>query len=314
MPEVVTMGETMAVMAPTEPGPLRYVASYRLRMAGAESNLAVGLCKLGHTAGWISRLGDDEMGRFVLNAVRAEGVDTRFVRWDDAHRTGLMLKEMGARETRVYYYRENSAASRLDEDALDEKYLKGASVLHLTGITPVLSESCARAADRAAQLAEKHGVPLSFDPNIRKKLWQGRDYRERLRRLLFSARIALLGVQEAEELLGTGEPEAVVRLLREKGAEWIALKNGAEGAWVADRNTLEKIPPFPCRAVDPIGAGDAFNAGFLAGILEGRGVADCGRMGCIAGAMTTETPGDVEGLPSRQQLLMHLENRQETFR
>ena len=83
---------------------------------------------------------------------------------------------------------------------------------------------------------------------------------------------------------------------------------------MADRNTLEKIPPFPCRAVDPIGAGDAFNAGFLAGILEGRGVADCGRMGCIAGAMAPETPGDVEGLPSRQQLLMHLENRQETFR
>ena len=132
----------MAVMAPKEAGPLRYVPDYRLRMAGAESNLAAGLCRLGHSAGWISRLGDDEMGRFVLNSVRAEGVDTCAVKTDGAHRTGLMLKETGSGETRVYYYRENSAASHLSPEDLEEEYLHSARIIHLTGITPVLSGSC----------------------------------------------------------------------------------------------------------------------------------------------------------------------------
>lgn len=314
MPEVITIGESMAVMTPGEPGPLRYVADYRLRMAGAESNLAVGLCKLGHTAGWISRLGEDEMGYFVLGAVRAEGVDTQYVKMDGAHRTGLMFKELRGAQTNVFYYRENSAASFLCPEDVKPRYLREASILHLTGITPVLSESCTRAVKAAADTAVRNGVRLSFDPNIRKKLWNGRDYTGLLRELLFTSQIALLGRSEAEELLGTGEPDAVVRLLRDKGAHWIALKDGSRGAWVADRSRIERIEPFDCTAVDSVGAGDAFNAAFLAGILEGRDLVTCGRMGGMAGAMATETSGDIEGLPSRAQLQLRLEHREVPLR
>lgn len=314
MPEVITIGESMAVMTPGEPGPLRYVADYRLRMAGAESNLAVGLCKLGHTAGWISRLGEDEMGYFVLGAVRAEGVDTQYVKMDGAHRTGLMFKELRGAQTNVFYYRENSAASFLCPEDIKPRYLREASILHLTGITPVLSESCTRAVKAAADTAVRSGVRLSFDPNIRKKLWNGRDYTGLLRELLFTSQIALLGRSEAEELLGTGEPDAVVRLLRNKGAHWIALKDGSRGAWVADQSRIERIEPFDCTAVDSVGAGDAFNAAFLAGILEGRDLVTCGRMGGMAGAMATETCGDVEGLPSRAQLQLRLEHREVPLR
>ncbi|MCI8443067.1 MAG: sugar kinase [Provencibacterium sp.] len=314
MPEVVTLGETMAVMAPAEPGPLRYVHEYRLKMAGAESNLAVGLCKLGHSAGWISRLGEDEMGYYLLGAIRGEGVDTGNVQMDAQHRTGLMLKQTGSGETKVFYYRENSAASCLSPEDLQEEYLAGASILYLTGITPALSESCEQAARKMADYAAKSGIPLGFDPNIRKKLWTGRDFRPLLRELLFSSRIALLGLDEAEELLGSREPQAIAALLREKGAAFIAIKDGGHGAWVADRQRLLKIEPFPCRTVDSIGAGDAFNAGFLSGILEGRDLKSCGRMGAIAGAMATETLGDIESYPSRSQLQLRLEEKPELFR
>lgn len=314
MPEVITIGETMAVMAPAQPGPLRYVHDYRLKMAGAESNVAVGLCKLGHSAGWISRLGEDEMGRYLLGAIRGEGVDAGCVHMDSGHRTGLMLKETGSGETRVYYYRENSAASHLCPEDLDESYLSGASILFLSGITPALSDSCAKAAGKLAEFAQKSGIPLGFDPNIRKKLWGGRDLCPQLRELLFSAQIALMGLDEAGELLSTREPQAIAALLREKGARYIAIKDGGRGAWVADREQLIKIDPFPCRAIDPIGAGDAFNAGFLAGILEGRDLLTCGRMGGIAGAMATETLGDIESYPSRSQMLLRLEEKPELFR
>lgn len=314
MPEVITAGETMAVMVPAEPGPLRYVHDYRLKMAGAESNAAVGLCKLGHSVGWISRLGEDEMGHYLLGAIRAEGVDTRNVRMDEQHRTGLMLKETGSGETKVYYYRQDSAASHMCAEDLDEGYLGAARILYLTGITPVLSEECRAAAKKIADISAERGIPMGFDPNIRKKLWNGRDFRPLLRELLFAARIPMLGLDEAKELLDTRDTEVIVSLLRGQGAEWIALKDGSRGAWVADRERIVKIEPFPCRSVDPVGAGDAFNAGFLAGILEGRDLQTCGRMGAAAGAMATETLGDIEGYPSRSQLQICLDGGQQIYR
>lgn len=314
MPEVITMGETMAVMAPKEAGPLHYITDYRLRMAGAESNLAVCLCKLGRTAGWISRLGKDEMGQFVLNSVRAEGVDTAGVRFDPDHRTGLMLKQLSAGETSVFYYRENSAASHLCPADLDEGYLKTAKVLHLTGITPVLSESCEAAVTAMADFARQNGILLSFDPNIRRKLWNGRDHVPYMRSLLEKADIALLGLDEAQALLGTDAPEDIIALLRSFGASYIAVKDGSRGAWAAGRTDTVFVPPFPCRCIDPVGAGDAFNAGFLAGILEGKSLANCARMGAVAGAMSTETTGDIEGCPTRAQLEAKLQKQAEIYR
>ena len=314
MPEVITAGETMAVMVPREPGPLRYVADYRLRMAGAESNLAVGLCKLGHTAGWISRLGDDELGQYVLGAVRAEGVDTSAVRFSAEEPTGVMFKEMGSRETKVYYYRRGSAASCLSPADLDETYLATARIIHLTGITPALSAACAQTVRAMAAFANSRGILFSFDPNIRRKLWRGEDPVPVLRELLFQAQICLLGLDEARELLGEEEPQEIAAILRAHGARFIALKDGARGAWAADETQLLRIPPYPCRVVDPVGAGDAFNAAFLAGILEGRPLEECGRMGGIAGAMATETAGDIEGCPSARQLRDRLEQREEIYR
>lgn len=314
MPELITIGETMAVMSPREQGPLRYVGDYKLRMAGAESNVAVGLCKLGHTAGWISRLGEDEMGAYVLNAVRAEGVDCSHVLLDPDHRTGLMLKEMGIGETKVYYYRENSAASHLCPKDLDKRYLSKAKIIHLTGITPVLSKSCEAAVDHMAAYAKQKGILLSFDPNIRKKLWKDKDYTGLMQSLLYMSDIALLGRDEAYQIMGTDDPEEIVIKLRSEGVRWIGVKDGGNGAWVADSESMEFVAPYPCRTIDPIGAGDAFNAAFLAGILEGRPLAESGQMAAIAGALATETPGDIEGYPSMKQLEMKLNAGKEIYR
>ena len=314
MPELITIGETMAVMSPREQGPLRYVGDYKLRMAGAESNVAVGLCKLGHTAGWISRLGDDEMGAYVLNAVRAEGVDCSNVIIDEEHRTGLMLKEMGNGETKVYYYRENSAASHLCQTDLNQRYLSSAKIIHLTGITPVLSKSCEGAVVAMASYAKKRKLLLSFDPNIRKKLWKDRDYGGLMQALLFMSDIALLGRDEAEQIMGLSDPEKIVNKLREEGVRYIGLKDGSSGAWVADESQMKFVAPYPCRTVDPIGAGDAFNAAFLAGILEGRTLSEIGRMAAICGALATETPGDIEGYPSKKMLQMKLDSEKEIYR
>lgn len=316
MPEIITIGETMAVFTPKSSGYLRYVRDFEMRIAGAESNLAIGAAKLGHSAGWVSSLGKDEFGAFVCNSIRAEGVDTSHVLWDSNHQTGLMCKQIrNASETSVFYYRDHSAASHMDGSILKEAYLKDSRILHLTGITPVLSDSCAEMAEKAFDTAKQFHLDVSFDPNIRRKLWGEKDYAPMLKNFLLQSQIILLGRDEAEVLLGTSEPERIMDQLFEKGsAKFVAVKDGAKGAVVGDGKSCFEIPPYPCHCIDPIGAGDAFNAAFLCGILEGKDVETCGKMGAVAGALSTETYGDIEGYPSREQMELVLNGNQMIYR
>lgn len=316
MPQIITIGETMATFTPGASGPLRYVNDYRLRIAGAESNVAIGLAKLGLDVAWISRLGEDEFGHFVCNQTRAEGVDCRGVIFDRQHRTGVMFKETGAGETKVFYYRENSAASHLQPQDLDPALFAEAKILHLTGITPVLSESCKQTTLAAIELAKRQGMLLSFDPNIRKKLWGSVDHSPLIRQITLQSEVVLLGLDEAEALFGLRQADAIFDQLFDQGcAQYVAIKNGADGAWVADRQRRLKLPPFPCKCIEPIGAGDGFNAGFLAGLLaQGGDVETAGRMGCICGALATQTPGDVEGYPDALQMEADLAGANITYR
>lgn len=303
MPECLTLGETMAAFAPDRTGPLRYVPNYSLRIAGAESNTAIGAAKLGVSTAWISRLGADEFGQYIRNQIRAEGVDCSGVHFDPAHRTGVMFKQTGSGESSVFYYRENSAASHMTPQDLDGALFRSCRILHLSGITPVLSESCSETVHAAIRLARKYGAKVSFDPNIRQKLWKGRDYTPLLRQLTACAEIVLMGLDEAEVLFGTRNVEQLCTELFAAGrAEVAAFKDGSRGAWIADRNQCIRLEPYPCRCIDPIGAGDGFNAGVLAGLLQGRTLEQAGRMGAVCGALATEVPGDVEGYPDAARM------------
>lgn len=315
MPELITFGETMISFVPKVPGALRYECEYHMRIAGAESNLAIGVAKLGRKVGWISRLGRDEFGFFVLKAIRGEGVDTSEVILTEEHKTGLMFKQMGVGETKVFYYRENSAASHFSEHDLKETWFQEAKIIHLTGITPVLSKECKQAVLTAIRMAQMYGTKISFDPNIRKKLWNEVDYAPLLREITLASHIVLLGLEEAEVLFGTKKPDEIFDLLLKQGkAEYIAIKNGADGAWVCDKYMRTQIEPHPCKCVEPIGAGDAFNAGFLSGILENQDITTCGRMGAIAGAMATQSVGDIEGYPDIIQMKAELAGTQVVYR
>src|SRR5919201_131516 len=175
MLEVVTLGETMVLLLAEQPGPMREATTFRRHIAGAESNVAVGLSRLGHVSGWVSRVGDDEFGRAVVFRIRGEGVDTSRVMTDPEAPTGLVIRErreVGPVEQ--VYYRRGSAASRLSPDDVDAAYIAQASFLHLTGITPALSATCREAVFAAAEIAAEAGVRVVLDPNYRSKLW-GRD-------------------------------------------------------------------------------------------------------------------------------------------
>ncbi|GAA0614524.1 2-dehydro-3-deoxygluconokinase [Virgibacillus siamensis] len=309
--DVVTLGETMILFVPEHTGPMRNTDRFTTRVAGAESNVAIGLARLGFQAGWISRLGDDEFGKKIRAFIRGEGVDTTRVIFDASADTGLFFKEkLAPGEWRVNYYRKNSAASRMRPEDMDESYIAGAKFLHITGITPALSEHCYETVLSAVEAAKKHGVLVVFDPNLRRKLWQEEKAREVLLELVSKADIVLPGMDEAEFLFGSGSPDQLARQFQKYGVTVVVMKLGKQGAYYSDQNFDGYVEGFEVsEVVDPVGAGDGFSAGFLSGLLDGLDLHEAVRRANAVGAMVTMAPGDVEGLPEKERLLNFVQSR-----
>ena len=303
---VVTLGESMAALASTAPGPLRHASHLRLSIAGAESNVAIGVRRLGHPAAWIGRVGADEFGALILERLRAEQVDVSAARIDPDAPTGLLVKEQRTPDvTRVHYYRTGSAGSRLRPEDLAEgraaRLIADAAVLHLTGITPLLSTGASEAVVRAVELAAAAGVPVSLDVNHRTALGSPARMRELLRPLLPRVSHLFAGEQELLLLTDTTDEQRALRTLH--GTD-VIVKRGASGASVYSPRHPEPVhaPAVPVRAVDPVGAGDAFVAGYLAGLLDGPPVPERLRLGCLTGAFAVSVPSDWSGLPTRDEL------------
>lgn len=310
MPEVVTLGETMVLFSPDQQGPLRYIHHFSKRIAGAESNVAIGLARLGHSSGWIGNVGEDEFGEFVVREIRAEGVDVSRVRKVKDAPTGIMFKELNeGRETKVTYYRRLSAASRMVPDELDREYIRGARLLHISGITPALSSSCLETVFEAASIARSGGVKVCFDPNIRLKLWSAGEAAETIKSILPLADIVLPGIDEGRILFGADSADEIIDQCLRRGAEIVALKLGANGCIVSDANQRHQVSPFAVgKILDTVGAGDAFAAGFIAGLLENMPLIQCGRLANAMGAFAVTVSGDIEGLPVRGQLEQFMQN------
>lgn len=304
MAEVVTFGETMVLLIPRDNGPLRHAAEFKKHVGGAESNVAVGLARLDRDVAWFSRLGADPHGEYVECFVRGEGVDTEAVVRDPDAPTGVFFKERrSAGDERVYYYRHGSAASRLSPADLPREFIADASFLHVTSITPALSDSCRETVFDAVATARENGVAVTVDPNLRLKLWDDRDSMlETTFDLFAAADVAFPGIGEAEVLFGSDDPDAIADEVLGMGPDVVVVKMGEDGAYVAGPDVREHVPAYDVEPVDEIGAGDGFVAGFLAARLAGEDLVAATRQGCAVGALATTVPGDVEGLPTRGEL------------
>jgi len=302
--DVVTFGETMVLFAAAEQGPLRFASTYTRHAAGTESNFAIGLARLGHRVGWFSRVGDDEFGQYIVNTVRGEGVDTSRVIVDPEAPTGVLFKEkreLGPR--RIVYYRRGSAASRLTPGDLDGDYIASARYLHLTGITPALSESARATVFAAAQLARARGVTVSFDPNLRLRLWTREQARETMRALLPLCDLVLPGLDEAELLVDEPDPDRAADAIRALGPSTVVVKLGPKGALAVAPEGRVRAPGVRLeRIVDPVGAGDGFAAGFICGQLRGLDLVESLKIANTVGAFATTVVGDVEGLPTWREV------------
>lgn len=314
--EVVTFGESMVLFNPDSKGPLRYVHNFNKSIAGAESNVAIALSRLGHKVGWYSKLGDDEFGRYIQATIRGEGVDVSRVKTDSERNTGILFKERFVHvNPNVYYYRKGSAASSLSVEDIDAEYIKASKILHITGITPALSKSAREAVFKAIEIAKENQVIVSFDPNIRLKLWSVEEARPILLEIIKMSDIVLPGIEEGRILFGTEDRDEIVNNLLESGCDTIAVKLGKDGCYVANRTKRYFVKGYTVEAPeDTVGAGDGFAAGFLAGLLRNLGIKEAAEYANGVGAMATLVRGDMEGFPTFEQLMQFIGKKEQVDR
>jgi sugar/nucleoside kinase (ribokinase family) len=292
----------MGLLDPDED--LSYGSRFSLRMAGAESNFAIALARLGVPSRWISRVGEDPIGTMIVDALAGEGVDVSRVRRDPGAPTGMYYKARAGGVTAVHYYRHGSAASRLAAGDVPDEALDGVALVHLTGITMALSPSAAGLVADVAARASARGMRVTFDLNWRPSLWEGPvAARRAYERVLPLADWVLCGAEEGAILFGGSTPGETIAALRDAGAGDAVVRVGARGAALLEAGREVIVPPEQLiDVVDEVGAGDAFAAGFVYALLQGAAPRIATATGNRLAAYALRGSGDWETLPGAEEL------------
>jgi 2-dehydro-3-deoxygluconokinase len=290
-PDVIAVGETMFSLVALD-GPLDEATSFHATHGGAESNTCVALTRLGTSAAWVSRVGTDPPGDRILAVLGREGVQLSWVKSDPDRPTGLMLRDtVGA----VRYYRTGSAASALSPDDLEKVPVEDARAVFATGITPLLGPDPGRAI--RALFRRARGM-RALDLNLRKGLWGSDRTVDLIEPLLRSCDLVFAGVDELGAFEEAPTAEGLARAFAPRGPREIVVKGGSSGAGALDpEGRWHEVAPAPVRDVDPVGAGDAFDGGYLHARLAGAEVPEALAEGARCGAAVAATIGDADGVP-----------------
>ena len=300
--ELVTVGETLALMSNAQPGLLRHQRRLDLGIGGSESNVAIGARRLGTSSAWIGRVGDDEFGHLVMRELLAETVRVHATT-DPERPTALMVKERRTSDTaRVFYYRSGSAGANLAVTDLDRDLIERAKVLHVTGITLALSDSAREAVDVAVGWAREAGTAVSLDLNYRSRLWNPDQFAATLQPLLSRADLVFGSEHEFEYLVGAGTPLAQLEKVASARPGEVVVKRGASGASARSDGRLVESAALAVPAIDTVGAGDAFVAGWLSEWIRHEPVEQRMRTAIACGAFACTVAGDWEGAPTRPEL------------
>ena len=306
MHDVVTVGEALVLLAADQPGPLASVRSYTSYTAGAETNVAVGLSRLGLRVGWASRLGEDDNGRYLREAFVREGIDCSHVAMVSGEHTAYMYKARvdDGTDPPIQYHRQHSAASRMGPQDLDVTWLTQARHLHVTGVFPALSAQTLATVKAAMTAMRSHHKTISFDPNVRLMLWpEATHMAATLNDLARLADWVLPGLDEGRLLTGQDTPEDIAAFYRESGATVVVVKLGPEGAYFdGPQGRGYMAASAVTQVVDTVGAGDAFAVGVISGLLDHLPLKQAVKRAAWLGARAVQVRGDTEGLPTRAEL------------
>ena len=292
--DLVTFGEPLISFIAGETGPLHGVRHFLRSLAGAEINVAIGMVRLGYKVGYVSRVGNDVFGEMILKTLRSEGIDTRLMGIDEQRPTGFQLKSrVVIEDPEVFYFRRGTAASSLAIDPAHGAYFSSARHAHLTGIPLALSQSSYAFAEGVVSICSGTGTTVSFDPNLRPKLWPNRqEMIDTVNRMACRADWVLPGLSEGILLTGYSSPHDIAEFYLERGVSVVVVKLGPVGAYFRTKYEEGYADGFPVQSVDTVGAGDGFAVGLISGMLDGLSLRDCVERANAAGAMTVMSQED----------------------
>lgn len=300
---VFTMGDAMVTFDPAQTGPLRYVPSFTRKVGGAELNFAIGCARLGLHTKWASRLGGDEFARVIYNFARGEGVDMTNVEFVKGYPTSLNFKEVredGSGKT--FYYRYQSPILTLEPEHITEEMLEGIDLIHLTGVFLAIDPKNLAIVKRVLEIAREKEITVSFDPNIRLKLWTLDQAKAAYHEVLPFVDILLTGLDEIEMIIGGASIGALENCAAQYNIDQLVIKDGSNGAKVLTGGTWYEKEAFSVKPIDTVGAGDGFDAGYVYSVLNGYAPEEALRFANAVGALVTTVSGDNEGLPYLEEV------------
>lgn len=313
MPEIILIGEPMAMFVADYVGKLEEVEKYTKSLAGAEVNVCIGLKRLGYDVSYVTKLGVDPFGKYIKNFLDKENINTSFITFDSKFPTAFQLKgktEVGDPE--VVYFRKGTAASHISKEDIEKIDLSEVRLVHVTGIPPALSESCREATYELIKKAKEKDLYITFDPNLRPALWTSKEEMIRvINDIASKCDMVLPGIAEGLILTGSEDPNEIAEFYLKLGVKTVIVKLGSKGAFVKTKDEAFTVPGFKVeKVVDTVGAGDGFAVGIISGLLEKLSLKDAAIRGNAIGSLQVMVPGDNEGLPSREKLQEYIKNQE----
>lgn len=312
MSKVILVGEPMALFIAETEGPLDKVTKFTRSAAGAEMNVAIGLKRLGNEVCYITKLGKDPFGKYLMDFLHKEGIETDKICLDDHYPTAFQLKgKTSIGDPEVAYYRNGSAASNLRVDDVDEVDMEGFNHFHLTGIFPAISDTSRATLLYLIEKAKNIGLTTSFDPNIRRSLWKNStDMIATINKIAFRCDTVLPGISEGKLLTGYDKEEDIAKFYLDRGVKNVVIKMGPKGAYVRTQTDERYVQGYTVKkVVDTVGAGDGFAVGYISALLEGKDIRECADRANAIGALQVMHKGDNEGLPNIEQLEAFMQNK-----
>lgn len=311
MIDVMLFGEPMVIFYANDEGSLEEVTSFSKGLAGAEVNVGIGLTRLGYDVNYMTKLSEDEFGKYIYHYLKKEKLDSNYISFDATKQTGLMFKNKVIEgDPKTLYYRKNTAASTLSIEDVQKMDFEKVKVLHVTGILPALSESSRQACFYLMEKARKAGCYITFDPNLRPALWESETLMiSTLNELASLSDVVIPGISEGEILTGLKDVESIADFYLKGGSKVVIVKDGSKGAYFKEAGKeLQFVKGFKVeQVVDTIGAGDGFAIGVIDGYLSNRPISEAVKQANAIGAIQVQNISDNEGLPTRKELLSFLE-------
>lgn len=312
IPEVVAIGEPLLEFNACEPGSLRKVRSYTVGFGGDTSNFCIAAQRLGAACAYVTRLGDDEFGQIFLDLYEHEGVDTSHIIIEPNGFTGIYFISRKGVTHSFTYYRSGSAASHLCPNDVPVELIKRSKIFHTSGITQAISNSACDAAFYAMDVAKRAGVVVTYDPNIRLRLWSANRARGIVREAIRLADFVFPSLEDAKILSDKTDPRAIAEDLLTLGPKAVVIKLGEAGALLATPDEFKTFSPFKVEVIDTTGAGDTFDGAFVSAYLRNWSLSNCVIFANAAAALSTTKPGAVEGIPKFEDVEKFLQ-RQSTI-